>query len=132
MKEKIKMQRLLKSSSNQSSNMKTTTFGKNQENHLNETPHKKKKIIISSIKKDPLDLLKDKIKNERDFIKKISQSLKVSKHCSLCQSLNISDNKEHYCTNFEALWYHRDTQFAHFFECSYKKAKERKIESSII
>ncbi len=84
---------------------------------------KRKKIVINGVKKD----LGDRIKNEGDFIKKISSFLKVSKRCQLCAFLNISSSKHYYCTNFEALWFHRDTQFSHFKDCSYNKEKSNKL-----
>lgn len=89
----------------------------------------KKKIVISSVKKDPLDQISTKAKNEVDFIKQISGRLQDSKRCQDCQYLKLAENKEFICTNFEALWYHRDTQFAQFENCSYQKEKEKKLIS---
>ncbi|MDH4129089.1 MAG: hypothetical protein OEV44_10070 [Spirochaetota bacterium] len=91
----------------------------------------KKKIIISTIRKDSLDYLTSRMNSESDFIRTISSLLKGSKRCSMCKSLKTSDNKEFYCTDFEALWYHRDTQFANFNECSYHRTKDKALTFTI-
>ena len=91
----------------------------------------KKKIVISSVKKDPLDQMIKQVKNEGDFLKQISKLLQVSKKCQSCQSLKASDGQGFYCTNFEALWYHRDTQFAKFGDCSYQTPKQKKVLATV-
>ncbi len=124
---KIKIQVEDKTSTANIFKMDVSDKPKDNNNPTNGKATKKKKIVICSIKKDPLDQLIDRIKNEGDFIKKISEVLKLSQQCQACEHLKIAGNKDYFCTNFEALWYHRDTQFAHFTKCSYKKAKKKNI-----
>lgn len=94
------------------------------------TTNKKKKIVICTQKKDNIETLIDKVKGETDFIKAISKLLKVSSRCQKCEYINISNSTEYYCTNFEALWYHRDTRFTHFANCTHHKEKNKSVLSS--
>ena len=83
-----------------------------------------KKILIIPGRKSR-DLSATTVKSEGDFIKKISQLLKSSSRCDNCHHLKISANKEYTCTDFEALWYHRDNEFSQFDNCTYHKVKEK-------
>ncbi|MDH5682042.1 MAG: hypothetical protein OEZ36_10670 [Spirochaetota bacterium] len=87
------------------------------------TPASKKIIINSGRKKQ--DLSVTEVKSEGDFIKKISGLLKSSSRCDSCHYLKINSNKEYSCTDFEALWYHRDNEFSKFDNCTYHKVKEK-------
>ncbi|HEO64249.1 MAG TPA: hypothetical protein ENI73_00110 [Spirochaetes bacterium] len=88
-------------------------------------PVKKRKIVISPLKKDPLNEMSQKVGGEGDFIKTISGRIKTSENCRKCRSLKSTESKEYFCTNFEALWYHRDTRFANFDRCQYFKSKTK-------
>ncbi len=88
---------------------------------------KKKKIIIITLKKDPLNEMSQRISSEGDFIKTISGLIKTSENCRKCQSIKTTKNKEYFCTNFEALWYHRDSRFANFSKCIYYKPKNKAV-----
>ncbi len=88
-------------------------------------PVKKRKIVISPLKKDPLNEMSQKIGGESDFIKTISGRIKTSENCRKCRSFKSTESHEYFCTNFEALWYHRDTRFANFDRCRYFKSKTK-------
>ena len=84
----------------------------------------KKKIIINPFKKSE-DIFKTEIKSEADFLSKISRLLKTSQRCEECRHRKSNGNQGFICSNFEALWFHRDNGFSQFNECTYQTAKEK-------
>ncbi len=99
----------------------------NNPNHIKivkKSSDNKKKIFITTGKKDPLNRIKVQVNNENDFIKKISSLLRGSQLCQKCLSFKSVDNKDYICTNLDAMWFHRDNQFSNFSECKFYKSKK--------
>lgn len=87
---------------------------------------KKKKIIITttkSSKKNDSNENGIQVNNENDFMKTISKLLKESNHCQGCIHMKQKSGS-FICTNFQALWHHRDNQFNNFTQCKYKEIKK--------